>query len=60
MQSDALPTCSRRVEQALKGSGCGLVWVSHDPEQPARVGGRLLELPAGIMTALPSPAAELV
>jgi ATPase subunit of ABC transporter with duplicated ATPase domains len=32
------------VEAALLASGAALVWVSHDPEQPARVGGRLLRI----------------
>jgi len=32
------------VEAALVASGAALVWVSHDPEQPARVGGRVLRI----------------
>ena len=36
-----------RVEAVLKGCGAALVWVSHDPGQPGRVGGRVLNLPLG-------------
>lgn len=43
---------SRKVERLLKSSGCGLVWVSHDPLQPARVGGRVLELSTGVISAV--------
>jgi ABC-type phosphate transport system ATPase subunit len=35
---------SRQVENVLKGAGITLVWVSHDPDQPARVGGTILQL----------------
>lgn len=35
------------MEQTLKESGTALVWVTHDNEQPERVGGRVLELPTG-------------
>lgn len=41
------PLSARRVEGALAGCGAAAVWVTHDAEQPARVGGRLLELPTG-------------
>ena len=41
------PLGFRRVEQVLKTSGAALVWVSHDPHQPGRVGGRVLHLPLG-------------
>lgn len=41
------PGPRRRVEAVLKGCGAALVWVSHDPGQPARVGGRVLNLPLG-------------
>ena len=37
-------TSAAAVEAALKASGAALVWVSHDPEQPARVGGRILRI----------------
>ena len=37
-------TSAAAVETALKASGAALVWVSHDPEQPARVGGRILRI----------------
>lgn len=47
-----------RVEQALKACGAALVWVSHDPGQPQRVGGRCLDLPAGIESAVGTPAAS--
>ncbi len=29
------------VEQAVKKNGAAVVWVSHDPSQPSRVGGRI-------------------
>ena len=41
-----------RVEKVLKDSGCALIWISHDPEQPLRVGGKILELPGGTLSAL--------
>lgn len=41
---------ARRVELVLKQCGSGLVWVSHDPNQPGRVGGRILELPSGLLS----------
>ena len=46
---------ARRVERALKACGAALVWVSHDPHQPARVGGRCFDLPAGIESAVLTP-----
>jgi ABC-type iron transport system FetAB ATPase subunit len=49
---------ARRVERALKASGAALVWVSHDPAQPGRVGGRVLDLPAGIESAAATPPAS--
>lgn len=33
------------VEHAVSESGCAVLWVSHDPQQPARVGGRVISLP---------------
>lgn len=47
-----------RVERVLRSSGCALVWISHDPEQPLRVGGRVLELPGGTLTVLPEPTPD--
>jgi ABC-type glutathione transport system ATPase component len=38
---------ARRVEAVLKGCGAAVIWVTHDPGQPPRVGGRQLELPSG-------------
>lgn len=38
---------AEKVESALKNCGAGVVWVSHDPQQPDRVGGRVLNLPSG-------------
>lgn len=35
------------TEAVLKECGSACVWVSHDPTQPKRVGGRVLELPSG-------------
>jgi hypothetical protein len=44
-----------RVESTLRASGITTLWVSHDPEQPSRVGGRAMELPLGTITSLPPP-----
>ncbi|KAG1679816.1 hypothetical protein FOA52_012728 [Chlamydomonas sp. UWO 241] len=49
------PVSTRRVEKVLKESGAALVWVTHDVDQPLRVGGRLLELPGCRLTPLPTP-----
>lgn len=46
---------TRRVERTLKSSGAALIWVSHDPLQPVRVGGKVLDLPAGILSAVTTP-----
>ena len=43
---------SRKVERLLKQSGCGLIWVSHDLSQPARVGGRVLDLSTGVFSCV--------
>lgn len=43
---------SRKVERLLKQSGCGLIWVSHDRTQPARVGGRVLDLGTGVFSCV--------
>ncbi|GIL83096.1 hypothetical protein Vretimale_11389 [Volvox reticuliferus] len=44
-----------RVERVLSSCGAALVWVTHDPQQLSRVGGRLLELPLGTIVHLPPP-----
>jgi ABC-type iron transport system FetAB ATPase subunit len=49
---------ARRVERVLKNCGAGLIWVSHDPQQPARVGGRVLDLPGGIESLVSTPPAS--
>lgn len=49
------PESARKVERLLKSSGCGLIWVSHDVHQPSRVGGRVLDLPSGALSAIASP-----
>jgi len=49
------PESARKVERLLKSSGCGLIWVSHDVHQPSRVGGRVLDLPSGALSAVGSP-----
>ncbi len=41
------PESAKLAEAVLKACGSACVWVSHDPAQPGRVGGRVLELPAG-------------
>jgi ABC-type iron transport system FetAB ATPase subunit len=46
---------TRRVEKVLKTCGAALVWVSHDPEQPTRVGGRVLDLATGRVSIATSP-----
>lgn len=46
---------TRRVEAVLRGCGAALVWVSHDPQQPGRVGGRVLNLPLGNESAALTP-----
>jgi ABC-type phosphate transport system ATPase subunit len=35
------------VERVLQSCGAGLVWVTHEDAQTARVGGRVLQLPLG-------------
>ena len=49
---------ARKVERVLKNCGAGLIWVSHDPHQPARVGGRVLDLPGGIESLVSTPPAS--
>ena len=46
---------ARRVERVLKNCGAGLLWVSHDPQQPSRVGGRVIDLPGGIQSLVATP-----
>lgn len=41
------PDSVKLTEAVLKECGSACVWVSHDPTQPKRVGGRVLELPSG-------------
>ena len=41
-----------RTEKVLKESGAALIWVTHDDSQPARVGGRILQLPLGTEMAV--------
>ncbi len=36
------PAATVLVEKAVVASGSTVVWVSHDPEQPRRVGGRVV------------------
>lgn len=43
----SLLTLTDRVERVVTSSGAAVVWVSHDPDQPGRVGGRILSLPLG-------------
>lgn len=49
------PESTRRVERAVRACGSAVVWVSHDPEQPSRVGGRILTLPLGTESAARTP-----
>jgi putative ABC transport system ATP-binding protein len=46
-----------RVEQVLRECGAGVIWITHDAEQPARVGGRAFELPRGVEVGIPRLAA---
>ena len=41
-----------KAEKVLKESGAGLIWVTHDDSQPARVGGRILQVPLGTEMAV--------
>jgi ABC-type sulfate/molybdate transport systems ATPase subunit len=47
------PESAKLAEAVFKASGSACVWVSHDPAQPGRVGGRVLDLPAGVSTWRP-------
>lgn len=48
-----------RVEHVLKSCGAGLLWVTHDDDQPTRVGGSFLQLPEGSVGVI-EPCAEAV
>lgn len=51
--------CYHRVEAVLKSCSAAVIWVTHDPAQPDRVGGKTLELPSGsITTVAPNAASE--
>lgn len=52
------PESARFTEAVFKECGAACVWVSHDPGQPGRVGGRVLELPSGRESAVPQPKAD--
>lgn len=52
------PDSAHKVERALRDSGLAIIWVSHDPGQPGRVGGRLLELPQGDIEGIPRGPAK--
>ncbi len=41
-----------KAEKVLRESGAALIWVTHDDSQPARVGGRILQLPLGTEMAV--------
>lgn len=41
-----------KAEKVLKECGAALIWVTHDDQQPARVGGRILHLPLGTEMAV--------
>jgi hypothetical protein len=41
-----------RVEAVLKRCSAAVIWVTHDSQQPLRVGGRLLELPEGALSSI--------
>ncbi len=53
------PSSTRAVENALAQCGAALVWVTHDVEQPARVGGRVLAFPLSQVES-ESPSADAV
>lgn len=46
------PASTLRVEQVLVESNTTLVWVTHDQDQPLRVGGYVLDLPTGTVAAI--------
>jgi ABC-type phosphate transport system ATPase subunit len=54
------PVSTQNVERALMGCGVSLVWITHDSEQPMRVGSStsssMLELPTGRIVPLQPPA----
>ena len=43
-----------RLEQVLKESGAGLIWVTHDDSQPARCVDSAVELHSSLCTKHPS------
>ncbi|GAB4820659.1 hypothetical protein N2152v2_007705 [Parachlorella kessleri] len=47
---------TKKVEQVVKACNAAVVWVSHDPEQPSRVGGRTLDLPLGTESVVVAPS----
>eukprot|EP00873_Tetraselmis_striata_P017652 jgi/Tetstr1/437916/TSEL_026546.t1 len=49
------PQSVYRVEDCLRRCPSSVIWVSHDPEQPQRVGGKILDLPLGTVSVLPPP-----
>ncbi|MEW5297272.1 MAG: hypothetical protein WDW36_000492 [Sanguina aurantia] len=50
---------AQRVESVLRSSGAAIIWVTHDSEQPLRVGGRVLELPLGSQSVIAPPPAGI-
>lgn len=44
--------CACRVEALLRGCQASVLWVTHDPLQVARTGGRVLELPSGAISSI--------
>mmetsp|Transcript_7410 Transcript_7410/g.20931 ORF Transcript_7410/g.20931 Transcript_7410/m.20931 type:complete len:222 (-) Transcript_7410:104-769(-) len=49
------PQSVLKVEDCIQRCPSSVVWISHDPEQPGRVGGRILDLPLGTVSAVPLP-----
>ncbi|KAK9840688.1 hypothetical protein WJX84_011907, partial [Apatococcus fuscideae] len=51
-----------KVEALLKGCGAAIIWITHNDDQPARVGGRVLNLPLGtemVVEQLQAPQPQL-
>lgn len=52
------PATTLLVEDVLKAASrtTGILWVSHEPAQPLRVGGKVLELPLGLLSLIDEEA----
>lgn len=48
-----------RVEGVVRDCDSAVIWVTHDPDQPKRVGGRILELPFGTQSTVEATLLDL-